>query len=121
MAASSGLAVAATLVSGGVASAASTLQVDTTTDDASLNACTSADNDCSLRGAITDANADPDSTITFASSVTGTIVLPAAADAVGRRDDPGAGSPCADDQRQLRHPGFHRGYGRGRGANWDLR
>ena len=75
MAASSGLAGAATRVSGGVASAASTIQVDTTTDDASLNACTSADDDCSLRGAITNANADPDSTITFASSVTGSIVL----------------------------------------------
>jgi hypothetical protein len=72
-AASSGLAVAGTLVSGSVAMAA-TYQVDTTADS-SLTGCTTADNDCSLRGAITDANADPNSTITFASTVTGSIVL----------------------------------------------
>jgi IPT/TIG domain len=75
IAAGSGLAVAATLVSGSVAMAASNLEVDTTADDGSLTACTAADDDCSLRGAITRANADAGSTITFASSVTGTINL----------------------------------------------
>src|SRR3954468_9090098 len=73
-AASSGLAVAATLATGGLAHAA-TYQVDTNSgsDNASFAACTSADNDCSLAGAITKANTDPGSTITFASTVTGSI------------------------------------------------
>jgi hypothetical protein len=39
------------------AAQAATLTVDTTADDASLSACTAAPNDCSLRGAITAANA----------------------------------------------------------------
>jgi hypothetical protein len=75
IAAGSGLAVAASLVTGSVAMAASSFEVDTTADDAALTACTAADNDCSLRGAISRANADPSSTITFASTVTGTISL----------------------------------------------
>ena len=51
------------------------IEVDTLTDDAALDDCTDADDDCSLRGAIANANAEPLSTITFASDVTGTIQL----------------------------------------------
>ena len=75
VAAGSGLAVAASLVTGSVAMAAQTFDVDTNSDDAALSACTTADNDCSLRGAVTRSNADPGSTITFASTVTGNINL----------------------------------------------
>jgi CSLREA domain-containing protein len=76
LAAGSGLAVAATLVSGSVAHAASTFEVDTTADS-TASMCSAVDDDCSLRGAITAANADPGggSTITFASDVTATITL----------------------------------------------
>ncbi len=52
-----------------------TYVVDTTSDDPALTDCTPADGDCSLRGAITDANGDPNSTITFAPTVTGSITL----------------------------------------------
>ena len=59
----------------GVVRAAQTLVVDTTSD-ANLTACTAAANDCSLRGAINNANANAGAdTITFAASVTGTITL----------------------------------------------
>ncbi len=60
-------------MSGSVAQAASTFQVDNTTDDGSLSMCSAVADDCSLRGAINAANADPGSTITFASGVTGSI------------------------------------------------
>src|SRR4051794_30966622 len=72
LATGSGLAVAATLVSGSVAHAASTFQVDTNSGG-ELTACTATDDDCSLRGAIVRANSDAGSTITFASEVTGSI------------------------------------------------
>lgn len=50
-----------------------TLVVDTTSDDAALNACTSAPNDCSLRGAIANANsASINDTISFAIPTTDT-------------------------------------------------
>ena len=51
---------------------AATFEVDTTSDNPALDACTSAANDCSLRGAINRANknAGPD-TITFSSSTNG--------------------------------------------------
>ena len=77
LAAGSGLAIAATLVSGSVAHAASTFEVDTTADTTD-SMCSVVDDDCSLRGAIAAAEADPGSTITFASDVTGTITLTSA-------------------------------------------
>jgi len=56
------------------AASAATYTVDTTADDGSLNACTTSPGDCSLRGAINNANSDGvDSAITFA--VSGTIRL----------------------------------------------
>ena len=55
---------------------AATLTVDTLADDASLTACTAAADDCSLRGAITAANAIPDDDV-IDFSVTGEIVLSA--------------------------------------------
>ncbi len=41
------------------------IQVDTTVDDPAKSACTSSENDCSLRGAISKANADPSNTYTI--------------------------------------------------------
>jgi hypothetical protein len=73
----SGVALAASLLSGGIAEA-DTYQVNSTSDDAAKTTCdgTVADG-CSLRGAILDANANSGvaDTITFASTVTGTITL----------------------------------------------
>jgi CSLREA domain-containing protein len=91
LAAGSGLALAATLVSGSVAHAASAFEVDTTADTTD-SMCSAVDDDCSLRGAITAANADPGSTITFASNVTGTITL-------------GSGLPTIDAGETIVGPG----------------
>src|SRR4051812_45701262 len=80
--------------------AASSFEVDTTADDAALTACTAADDDCSLRGAITQANADPGSTITFASSVTGAITLTSDLPTIGAGQTiagPGADELTIDD------------------------
>ena len=74
VAAGSGLAVAATLVSGSVAQAAPTFEVDKLADT-SGGSCTAMPDDCSLRDAITQSNTMSGSTITFASTVTGTIHL----------------------------------------------
>jgi uncharacterized repeat protein (TIGR01451 family) len=50
---------------------AATYTVDTSSDNGGLTACTDASNDCTLRGAISNANATPDSdVITFAGSYT---------------------------------------------------
>jgi hypothetical protein len=56
-------------------------EVDTSADNPALTACTAAPNDCSLRGAITRANTNPDlDTITFDAVTNGTpIVLDGAA------------------------------------------
>ena len=62
---------AASIFGNAASSAAAIYTVDTTADDAALTACTSAPNDCSLRGAISSAPAGTD--INF--SVTGTITL----------------------------------------------
>jgi predicted outer membrane repeat protein len=72
-----GLALGASLITGAASAQAATYVVDTKTDSALPNACTSAPGDCTLRGAVNDSNATPSTTdtITFASNVTGTITL----------------------------------------------
>src|SRR5687767_3574837 len=54
---------------------AATFTVDRIDDDAAATACTDAVNDCSLRGAISRANADPDEDIIDATGVSGVITL----------------------------------------------
>ena len=60
----------------GATAEALTFEVDRT-DDATVTACTGADNDCTLRGAITNSNASAavDDQITFKSGLSGTITL----------------------------------------------
>jgi hypothetical protein len=54
---------------------AATYTVDIMTDDASLTACTSAANDCSLRGAIGNSNGTiDDDTIEFDAALSGTTI-----------------------------------------------
>jgi hypothetical protein len=73
LATGAGITVGATLLMGGAAQAA-TLTVGTTDDTSGATDCAVATNtDCSLRDAIDEANADPGSTVTFRSGVTGTI------------------------------------------------
>jgi len=75
LATGAGVTVGATLLMGGAAQAA-TLTVGTTDDTSGATDCAVATNtDCSLRDAIDEANADPGSTVTFRSGVTGTITL----------------------------------------------
>jgi hypothetical protein len=75
LATGAGVSVGATLLMGGVAQAA-TLTVGSTADTTGATDCAVATNtDCTLRDAIEDANADPGSTITFASGLTGAITL----------------------------------------------
>lgn len=73
-----GVTVGATMLIGGVAQAA-TFTVGTTADPGTATDCTDpANTDCTLRQAITDANSDPGSTITFRSGLSGTITLDSA-------------------------------------------
>jgi hypothetical protein len=76
LATSAGVTVGATLLMGGAAQAA-TLTVGSTADTTGATDCAVVTNtDCTLRDAIEDANADPGSTITFASALSGdTITL----------------------------------------------
>jgi hypothetical protein len=69
-----GLTVGATLLMGGAAQAA-TLTVGSNEDTTGAIDCANATNtDCTLRDAIEDANADPGSTITFASALSGDAI-----------------------------------------------
>ena len=79
------LLVVTVLSIGDAAASPQTFAVDRTDDDASATACTAAANDCSLRGAIIAANANPGSTINL-QGVKYTLTIAGADDAAAKGD-----------------------------------
>ncbi|RYX86242.1 hypothetical protein EON83_03190 [bacterium] len=67
-------AFSSSVLLGGSTARAATFTVDTTTDDPTLSACTGTANDCSLRGALVQANSNPDAdTIVLGSGISYTL------------------------------------------------
>ena len=96
LATGAGVTVGATLLMGGVAQAACTCNVDSLADPTALGHTT-------LRDAVTSAQANPGSTITFASGLSGTITLGKHPPRHHPGDhDPGSRRRAADDQWQRR-------------------